>query len=65
MRRSPRAAILAAFFALALSGCQPRAADAPAGKPVVIGLSLDTVREERWQRDRDMFVAHAESTGSS
>ena len=64
MRRSPRAAILAAFFALALSGCQPRAADAPAGKPVVIGLSLDTVREERWQRDRDMFVAHAESLGA-
>ena len=64
MRRSPRAAILAALSALALIGCQPKTADAPAGKPVVIGLSLDTVREERWQRDRDQFVAHAESLGA-
>ena len=64
MRRSPRAAILAVLTTLALIGCQPKTADAPAGKPVVIGLSLDTVREERWQRDRDMFVAHAESLGA-
>lgn len=36
----------------------------PAPKKVVIGLSLDTVREERWQRDRDEFVRHAESLGA-
>ena len=35
-----------------------------ASKKVVIGLSLDTVREERWQRDRDEFVRHAESLGA-
>jgi len=64
MSRSPRAAILAAFAAVALVGCQSRAARAPAGHPAVIGLSLDTVREERWQRDRDEFVAHAESLGA-
>lgn len=63
MRRAFRALLLAAISALA-TGCAPRATDAPAGKPVVIGLSLDTVREERWQRDRDLFVAHAESLGA-
>src|SRR5258708_17249373 len=32
-------------------------------KPV-IGLSLDTLKEERWQRDRDTFVTKAESLGA-
>ncbi|HEV8577871.1 MAG TPA: D-xylose ABC transporter substrate-binding protein [Thermoanaerobaculia bacterium] len=30
----------------------------------VIGLSLDTLREERWQRDRDLFVARCEELGA-
>jgi D-xylose transport system substrate-binding protein len=30
----------------------------------VIGLSLDTLKEERWQRDRDLFVKHAEARGA-
>src|SRR5262245_19937196 len=30
----------------------------------VIGLSLDTLREERWQRDRDMFVARCRELGA-
>jgi len=29
----------------------------------LIGLSMDTLREERWQRDRDLFVAHVEQLG--
>ena len=41
--------------------------DAPArtgsSKPR-IGLSLDTLKEERWQRDRDRFVAAAEKLGA-
>ena len=64
MRRALRVIALAAFTILAGPACQPKSADTPAVKPVVIGLSLDTVREERWQRDRDMFVAHAESLGA-
>lgn len=32
-------------------------------KPV-IGLSLDTLKEERWQRDRDTFVARAKALGA-
>src|SRR5436190_18716892 len=33
-------------------------------KPV-IGLSLDTLKEERWQRDRDTFVARAKELGAT
>jgi D-xylose transport system substrate-binding protein len=35
-----------------------------AGGPPVIGLSLGTLQEERWQRDRDRFVARAEELGA-
>lgn len=31
---------------------------------IKIGLSLDTLKEERWQRDRDIFVARAEALGA-
>mgnify|MGYP003349254369 FL=1 len=33
-------------------------------KPV-IGLSLDTLKEERWQRDRDTFIAAAQKLGAT
>jgi len=33
-------------------------------KPVV-GLSLDTLKEERWQHDRDTFIAEAQKLGAS
>ena len=33
-------------------------------KDIVIGLSLDTLKEARWQKDRDMFVAEAEKLGA-
>ncbi|MCG8425142.1 MAG: substrate-binding domain-containing protein [Proteobacteria bacterium] len=31
---------------------------------ILIGLSLDTLQEARWQRDRDLFVGSAESMGA-
>jgi len=31
---------------------------------LVIGFSLDTLQEERWQRDRDLFIAAAEALGA-
>lgn len=64
MRRTLRAPFAALLLLLALPGCAPKTAESPAAEQVVIGLSLDTVREERWQRDRDRFVAHAESLGA-
>lgn len=33
-------------------------------KKVKIGFAMDTLKEERWQRDRDMFVAKAMSLGA-
>ncbi|MSU23583.1 MAG: sugar ABC transporter substrate-binding protein [Opitutus sp.] len=40
------------------------AAFASKDKPV-IGLSLDTLKEERWQHDRDTFIAAAEKLGAT
>lgn len=34
------------------------------GKPIRIGLSMDTLKEERWQHDRDLFVARAKELGA-
>ncbi|MDE2291457.1 MAG: substrate-binding domain-containing protein, partial [Elusimicrobia bacterium] len=33
-------------------------------RKVLIGLSLDTLKEERWQHDRDAFVAAAQAQGA-
>ena len=62
---SPLVAALGAAAVLALPSCATKT-DAPAPKAaqLTIGLSLDTVREERWQRDRDEFVKHAEELGA-
>lgn len=62
------AALLAVF---AFPGCNKKTesgqgegqAQAAAG-PLLIGLSLADLKEERWQRDRDFFVAKAESLGA-
>jgi D-xylose transport system substrate-binding protein len=35
-----------------------------AGKPVTIGFSMDTLKEERWQHDRDLLVKYAEDHGA-
>ncbi len=60
---------LIAFFA----GCNksassregvPQDGGAAAAEALVIGLSLADLKEERWQRDRDYFVAKAESLGA-
>lgn len=36
-----------------------------AGGEILIGLSLDTLKEARWQADRDLFVAKAKELGAS
>ena len=52
--------ILSVLIGLALSrgGAEKRS------DKVRIGLSLDTLKEERWQRDRDRFVQKAEQLGA-
>lgn len=44
-------------------GTESGTGSAPAGDGPLIGLSMDTLREERWQRDRDLFVAAVEELG--
>lgn len=36
----------------------------PARERPLIGLSMDTLKEERWQGDRDMFIARANELGA-
>src|ERR1051325_4434315 len=36
----------------------------PGSGQLRIGLSMDTLKEERWQRDRDLFVARAKELGA-
>jgi D-xylose transport system substrate-binding protein len=46
------------------SGGAAPAGGGTAGKKIVIGFSMDTLKEERWQRDRDLFVARAKELGA-
>ncbi len=51
---------------LAGVACAKKEEPAPAAseKPIRIGLSMDTLKEERWQRDRDLIVKEAEARGA-
>ena len=56
--------LLSAVTGLVLSrGGAPISAPARRAK-LLIGLSLDTLKEERWQRDRDTFVHRASELGA-
>src|SRR5215510_13735927 len=49
--------------ASAAAGSGPAAADAPG--ELLVGLSLDTLKEARWQADRDLFVAKCKELGAT
>ncbi len=58
-----------AFFASLFTGWMLRARSSQhesksGDDQLLIGLSMDTLKEARWQRDRDIFVAQAESLGA-
>ena len=56
---------LATFGAACVEGPAEKAGSGPPRKgPVRIGFSMDTLKEERWQRDRDLFVARARELGA-
>ncbi len=52
--------LLATLLVLASAATAFASKDKP-----VIGLSLDTLKEERWQRDRDTFTAAAQQLGAT
>jgi D-xylose transport system substrate-binding protein len=72
--------LMLGFCVSAFTGCNKKAGSGDAGAPGaagtsgaagaaktpewIIGLSLADLKEERWQRDRDFFVAKAESLGA-
>jgi len=71
MRKVVALALMAGVCTLAACSGKPESGSGgststapPAGKQVVIGFSMDTLKEERWQRDRDLFVKHAEAAGA-
>lgn len=50
--------VFAAIFAVSCGGGQNQTTSADPNKKIKIGFSMATVKEERWQRDRDAFEAH-------
>jgi D-xylose transport system substrate-binding protein len=56
-------ALSAAIGAVLGRGGRGTAAAGPGGRPL-IGISMDTLKEERWQRDRDLFVSKAKELGA-
>lgn len=72
MRLASAAAVCLSFTVFACGG-KPATesggvAGSPApgggGKPITIGFSMDTLKEERWQRDRDLLVQWAQDHGA-
>jgi len=65
MTRKPFLVSLAATLALSTACSGPKEGTATGGQEqIVIGLSMDTLKEERWQYDRDHFVKRAEELGA-
>jgi len=56
--------LLSIITGLVLARGGSSGASAPGRVRPVIGLSMDTLKEERWQGDRDMFVKRAQELGA-
>lgn len=61
--------ILTIALSLLLAGCAgqggaPKTNTKAPGAKLKIGFSMDTLKEERWQKDRDLFVKRAEELGA-
>ena len=57
--------VLSILIGLSLSRGKGSDSSASSGQQVRIGLSLDTLKEARWQADRDMFVRRAGELGAA
>jgi D-xylose transport system substrate-binding protein len=64
-RRRTLVLALAAVLAIACPSREEPPSRAPAaGKKIRIGFSMDTLKEERWHRDRDLLVKRAGELGA-
>jgi D-xylose transport system substrate-binding protein len=61
--RVPSMAVVLLCGAAALA-CGKKDGGAGGGRKITIGLSMDTLKEARWNRDRDLFVQRAEELGA-
>ena len=57
-------AVLAAVLFTTACGGGARSPRSPAEERIVIAFLMDTVQQERWQRDRELFVARAKERGA-
>ena len=70
MRFDPAAAVLVSLSLLSGCGGQGGGTEGGGGqaggggKKIRIGFSMDTLKEERWQRDRDLVVAKGKELGA-
>jgi D-xylose transport system substrate-binding protein len=61
--------VLSVLIGLALSrggggvGEAPRGSRGAVARPPLVGFSMDTLKEARWQKDRDLFVRRVEDRG--
>jgi len=56
------AALAAAVLLVGLTACKKQ--DTPKAQTIKIGLSMDSLRVERWKRDRDLFIEKATELGA-
>ena len=59
-----RQAAVSVVVTLLMAGCAQPAQKASGGKKIRIGFSMDTLKEERWHRDRDLLVQRAKELGA-
>ncbi len=61
----PRLSVVLAAMALLAMGCGGSSQPAHIGPPTIkVGLLLDSLKEERWKRDRDLFVERVKELGA-
>lgn len=56
--------MLAAIGSLITSCSTQPAGNSPAAKKIRIGFAMDALKQERWQKDRDLFLKRAEELGA-
>jgi D-xylose transport system substrate-binding protein len=59
-----RTTVAVLLCASSMGACGKKEAGPAGEKKITIGLSMDTLKEARWNRDRDLFVARAEELGA-
>src|SRR5438105_536175 len=71
MKPTTKLSLFLTFVLLLVSACVKGPESTNAGRsakqggPIRIGFSMDTLKEERWQRDKELVERHAKEVGAS